>query len=327
MLLANEADHPMISILICSRDRRSELRKMVDVLNLMDTSHAFDVVVVEETNDPSPIEGVHYFQHPVKDHGFPYARNLSIAKSTGDILVFVDDDCQIKGKWLDNLLKPFQDKSVVGVQGGVVVPEGTNAVGWAETILGFPGGGIKRILESGGNVQDTVEISTLNSAYRRWAIEAVGGFNDRLKWGGEDYLLAKKVCRLGKCLFVPDALVAHRTRGDLASIWHWFVRRGQADIGVVRSKEYAGASWGSILRSSWMFKLFLVSSLCLLFSVGLSDVITAAFFFYLALQYYRNFSIWKSSGAPLKTLFVIPFVRLTMDVAADVGRMKGILHG
>jgi GT2 family glycosyltransferase len=327
MLLENEADHPRISILICSRGRRLDLEKIVHDLKMMDTIYPFDIVVVEETNNPRPIEGVQYFPHEVKNLGFAHARNISIAKSTGEILVFVDDDCQIKEKWLENLLRPFQDKSVVGVQGGVTVLDGTNVVGWTESILGFPGGGVKRIIEAGGNVQNTIEISTLNSAYRRWVVEAVGGFDGRLKWGGEDYLLAKKACQYGKCLFVPDALVAHRVRGDLVTIWHWFVRRGQAEVGVVRSKEYAGASWGSILRSSLIFKLFSISLLCLLFSVGLIYVIPAAFFFYLVLQYCRHFSIWKKGDAPLKTLLIIPFVKLTMDVAADVGRMKGSVLG
>jgi len=316
-----------VSILICSRDRRFDLETIVNDLKSMGTGYTFDIVVVEETNDPLPIEGVHYFPHPVKNFGFPYARNLSVAKSTGEILVFVDDDCQISNEWLNNLLRPFQDKSVVGVQGGVVVPEGTNAVGWAESILGFPGGGIKRIIESGRKLRQTVEISTLNCAYRRWVVDAVGGFDGRLKWGGEDYLLAKKACQHGKCLFVPDAVVAHRVRGKLAGIWQWFVRRGRAEIGVVRSREYEGAGWIAILRNSLMFKFFLISVFCLFLSIDLIYIIPTAFFFYLVMQYYRNFSVWRISGAPLKTLLIIPFIKLTMDVAADSGRIKGILRG
>jgi GT2 family glycosyltransferase len=327
MLLKSGSDTPTISILICSRDRRSDLGKIVFDLKSINTNHKFDVIVVEETNDPIPIEDVVYISHPVKNLGFPYARNLSISQSTGEIMVFVDDDCQVKEGWLDKLLRPFEDKSVVGVQGGVVVPDGTNAVGWTESILGFPGGGFKRIIESGGAEQDTIEISTLNSAYRRWVVEAVGGFNSRLKLGGEDYLLAKKACQYGKCLFVPDALVAHRARGDLSSIWHWFVRRGQAEIGVARSREYAGAGWMSVLRSSLMFKLLMITLLCLSLSVGLLYILLFFLFFYSVLPYYHGFPIWKESGAPFMSFMIIPYVKLTMDLAADVGRLKGILRG
>ena len=248
MLLKSGPDTPTISILICSRDRRLDLEKIVDDLKRMKTVYPFDIVVVEETNDPRPIEGVCYFPHEVKDLGFAHARNLSIAQASSEIVVFVDDDCEIQAGWLDNLLRPFEDEYVAGVQGGVLVPEGNNAVGWAETLLGFPGGGVRRIILSGGAVQDTIEISTLNSAYRRRVIEAVGGFITRLKWGGEDYLLAKKACQHGKCLFVPDALVAHRTRGNLSSVWHWFVRRGRAEIGVVRARDFSDGGWDTVFR-------------------------------------------------------------------------------
>jgi GT2 family glycosyltransferase len=327
MLLEKGAYNPTVSILICSRDRRCDLEKIVSDLKRMDTHYLFDIVVVEETDDPSPMENVQYVPHPVKNYGFPFARNLSITASTGEILVFVDDDCQIKKSWLDNLLRPFEDKSVVGVQGGVVVPEGTNVVGWAESLLGFPGGGIKRIIVSGGKKQETIEISTLNSAYCRWVVEAVGGFDGRLKLGGEDYLMAKKACRYGKCLFIPEALVTHITRGNLASIWRWFVRRGQAEIGVVRSREYAGSNWRSILRSSLMCKFFAFSMLILLFPVDFIYIISVFFILYFFVQYWRSFSIWRKTTAPFKSYLILPLVKLIMDIAADVGRLKGVIHG
>lgn len=327
MLLGKGSDHPAISILICSRDRRSDLATIVKDLKTMKTRYLFDMVVVEETNDPAPIEGVHYFPHPMKNHGFPYARNLSVAKSTGQIVVFIDDDCRIRDLWLDNLLKPFEDETVVGVQGGVVVPEGTNAIGWAESLLGFPGGGVKRIIASGGSLQETIEISTVNSAYRRWVVEAVGGFDGRLKLGGEDYLLAKKACRHGKCLFAPDALVTHRVRGNLVHIWHWFVRRGRAEIDVVRTREYERAGWGTVLRGSLTAKFVLISFLGLLLSGGWIYVIPVALALYLGLQYCRIFSIWRKSGASVKTLLIVPVVKLMMDVAMDAGRVQGIFRG
>jgi GT2 family glycosyltransferase len=327
MSVKNGPHDPTISILVCSRDRRSDLERMTGDLRRMNTRHRYEIAVVEETDAPRPIEGVRYFSHPVKNLGFPYARNLSIEKATGEILVFIDDDCQVRDGWLDNLVRPFEDRSIVGVQGGVTAPDGSNVVGWAESLLGFPGGGIKRIIASGGNVQETIEISTLNSAYRRWVIEAVGGFDGRLKWGGEDYLLAKKACRHGKCLFVPDALVAHRTRGELASIWRWFVRRGRAEIGVVRSREYARATWGSILRSSLICKFVAVSLLSLLFPGGLIYVISTFFIFYFLVQYCRSVSVWRKSKAPFKSFLILPFVKLSMDLSSDVGRLKGIFRG
>ena len=82
-------------------------------------------------------------------------------------------------------------------------------------MIGFPGGGIRRMIESGGRIEPTTEVSTLNAAYRRKVVEAVGGFDERLKWGGEDDFFAKKACKHGSCLFVPAAVVTHKPRGSL----------------------------------------------------------------------------------------------------------------
>jgi len=327
MPLENEAAAFSISILICSRDRRSDLEEIVRDLKTMNTRYAFDIVVVEETDSPRPIEGVHYVPHPVKYLGFPYARNLSVKESAGEILVFVDDDCRISEGWLDSLLEPFKDPAVVGVQGGVVIPERSNALGWTESLLGFPGGGITRILDADGSPQPTIEISTLNSAYRRWVIDAAGGFDQRLRLGSEDYLLAKKACRLGSCLFVPAARVSHRVRGSLRGIWQWFVRRGTAEIAVVRTREYAGANGLTVLKSSLLVKLLLLLLAGLLVPIPAFLLLLAALVLYVILQYGRFYFPWAESGAPLSSLLILPFVKLIMDTAADVGRLKGLLRG
>jgi glycosyltransferase involved in cell wall biosynthesis len=119
-----------ISILICSRDRRHELQSLVSDLQEMKSPYSFDVVVVEETNHPRPLQGVKYIPHAVANRGIPYARNLALASARGDIIVFLDDDCTIHDGWLKNLLDPFRDESILGVQGGVNVPESTCAIGW-----------------------------------------------------------------------------------------------------------------------------------------------------------------------------------------------------
>jgi len=187
----------LVSIAICSRNRRKPLANLVHSLKTMKTKYRFEIVVIEETDNAWQVDGVQYIPHGMKNYGIAYARNLALANSNGEIIVFIDDDCSIHANWLNNLLEPFVDNSVAGVQGGVSVPESTNAIGWAESILGFPGGGFKRVLEARGKNQKSREISTLNCAYRRSVFDIIGGFNEKLSYGGEDYLLAKQAFRLG----------------------------------------------------------------------------------------------------------------------------------
>ena len=323
---AAEGD-PLISILIVSRDRRRHLETLVARLKDMDTRHRYEIVVVEETDRPEPFEGVTYVPHPVADLGIPYARNLALANATGELVVFIDDDCTVPDQWLNRLLTPFQNARVVGVQGGVTVPPDTNPVGWAETILGFPGGGVKRVLESKGRTIETKEVSTLNCAYRKWVIEEIGGFDERLKLGAEDYILAKEACTYGQCLFVPDAIVAHESRGSFLKIWKWFVRRGRSDIKAQRTRSSNEYALSMVLKSSVGLKVCGLFIACLIFDTSLLVLLPAALLSYAGLQYIRHFKAWKETRTSFKTLCVISPVKLLMDIAMDWGRVKGLLLG
>ena len=311
----------LVSILICSRDRRRALEALGKDLLSLETKFHLEIVAVEETNDPVPIQNITYVSHPVADRGIPFARNLALAHARGEIIVFLDDDCIIHDGWLNEILEPFKDDSVVGVQGGVTLPHDTNPIGWVETLLGFPGGGHRRILEAKGAIQETREISTLNCAYRRWVFEKVGGFQKELKYTGEDYVFAKQACDLGRCLFVPNALVSHEARGSFGNIWRWFVRRGRADIDVIRIGGWKRRAIAWLLRSSIVLKALTVLILSHLFLGNALLWLVIGLLCYGFIQMGRLYKIWKQVRLPIDVILFAPFVKLTMDLAIDWGRI------
>lgn len=315
-----------VSILICSKDRRDNLEQLVSALLVMKTDYAFEIVVVEETDIPKLMERVLYIAHPVKNLGIAYARNLALSHAKGEIIVFIDDDCTFHNNWLNNLLQPFKDKSVLGVQGGVIVPERTNFIGWAESILGFPGGGIKRVITAKGKPRISKEISTLNCAYRKQIVDKVGGFDETLKFGGEDYIFAKQVSAHGICLFIPSSAVDHTPRGSFKKIWFWFVRRGKAEIKVAQSRKYKNADYKSLIRGSLGIKLTLLILACFftpIFTVYLLGIII---FLYGFVIYARNYKIWKSSRSSIFAFVILPVVKSIMDLATDCGRLMAFIY-
>jgi len=314
-----------ISILVCSKSRRKDLENLVTILTRMSTGLNYEIIAVEETEKHSPIEGALYISHPVENKGFPYARNLALQNASGEIVVFVDDDCIVQEGWLDNLLEPFRDDSVVGVQGGVTVPSDTNAVGWAESLLGFPGGGIRRVVQAKGEIQETKYISSLNCAYRKWIVDKVGGFEESLKWGAEDYFLGESACKLGKCVFAPSALVSHAARGSLSKIFLWFYRRGRSEVGVARVDNQKDTTVWTILKSSLTAKLLLAFLICIVVLDWSETLIVFFLIAYIFFQYCRYFKAWHLSSTPFMTLAWLPFVKLTMDLGADWGRIRGII--
>jgi len=317
---------PPVSILVCTRDRRAMLDTLLADLHAQDYDGQYEIAVIEETDDPRPIEGVNYVPHPVMNKGIAFARNLAIKHAAHDLIVFVDDDCQVETDWLRRLVQPLDDPQVLGVQGGVTVPDGTNAVGWAETLLGFPGGGVSRIHHSGGKIQETREVSTLNAAYRKQALLDAGGFDAAARFGGEDYLLAKKVARQGRLLFVPSALVCHAARGSIPAIWRWFVRRGTAEFDLWRHNLAADGFGGWMIRSSAGLKLLCVLLLWPWF--GFWPVVLL-FTVYVMLAWWRMRWCLREQvigcTVPWTAFAIVPAVKLCMDLASDAGHLNRLL--
>jgi len=316
-----------VSILVCTRDRRDMLGALLKDLHKQDYADDMQIIVVEETDEPRPPEGVDYFPHPMKNMGIAYARNFAVAHAKHGIVVFVDDDCRMDEGWLSALVEPLlEDEAVLGAQGGVTVPEGTNAIGWAETLLGFPGGGVTRIHQSGGKMQETREVSTLNAAYRKQALLDAGGFNAAARFGGEDYLLAKKVARQGRLLFVPSAFVRHAARGSFPAIWRWFVRRGTAEIDLWRHDLATDGFGGWMIRSSVGLKLLCVLLLWPWFGFW---PIVLLFTVYVMLAWWRmRWCLYKQTtghAVPWTAFAIVPAVKLCMDLAADVGHLNRLL--
>ena len=317
-----------VSILVCTRDRRDMLDRLLADLRAQNYAGNMQTVVVEETDDPRLPPGVDYVPHPVRNLGIAFARNLALEHASHDLVVFVDDDCRVARGWLQSLVTPLDDLQVLGVQGGVTVPKGTNAIGWAETLLGFPGGGVTRIHHSGGRIQETREVSTLNAAYRKQALLDAGGFDAAARLGGEDYLLAKKVARQGRLLFVPSALVRHAARGSIPAIWRWFMRRGTAEIDLWWHGLAADGFGGWLIRSSVGLKLLCVLLLWPWFEFW---PVALLLIVYVMLAWWRM--RWCLHGrvtgcvVPWAAFAVVPAVKLCMDLAADAGRLNRLLKG
>jgi glycosyltransferase involved in cell wall biosynthesis len=319
-----------ISILICSKNRRRMLESLVLELRQLNSDFTVEIVVVEETDTGDPIEGVNYVSHPLAHRGIGYARNLALKNASSDFLVFLDDDCKVSQDWLQKLIQPLlADDGVLGVQGGVTVPALSNTIGWAETLLGFPGGGLKRIIEAEGKWQETRNVSTLNCVYRRSSIEQVGGFDESLASGGEDNLLANMICRHGRCTFAPEAVVTHEPRGYLRKIWGWFVNRGRSDVELIQTRKLKQANAINLLRGSLSGKI-LALGLALFFAsyvIPLSLLVPSALILYFKFQMLRYYKVWRRSRCGLSVLLTIPIVKITMDIAADYGRLQRLTFG
>ena len=311
-----------VSILVCTKDRPVLLQRALPGLlaAAVDVPHT-EVLVIRE-GDQTPLDPrVRVVEVPARGRGFGYTRNLAVRSAKGSLLVFIDDDCQVAPGWLDALLRPFEDPSVLGVAGAILV-EDCNRTGYAESILGFPGGGLKYLDAVAGRVNPTQYLSTCNCAYRRSAILAAGGFSEAARSGGEDSLLAAVVTTQGRCVYTPHAIACHAPRGTLRGNFRWFLRRGFAETQLLGLQHGTGQAFRQALRCSLFVRLLVVLAGCSLFPALVPGTPFLPVVYYLLLLWRYRFC--RKYHAHRGAWWWVPVVKTAMDTGADVGRWKAV---
>ncbi|GIW53991.1 MAG: glycosyl transferase [Nitrospiraceae bacterium] len=314
-----------VSVIICSKDRHEDLiRAVTSVRRSGKTGETAEIVVVEETDEPQAIPGVQYVSIPRRDYGFGYARNVAVKEAAGELLLFIDDDCEAEEGWAEELVAPLLENPAIHGVAGAVLVKNCGLLGYAENILGFPGGGLRYLHQARGQVVPTVYLSTCNCAYRRDAVLNAGGFSEEARAGGEDALLAERVATVGLCVYAPRAVVYHRARDRFGAIFTWFVRRGYGELATWERHLDRAFYARYLLRSSWTVRvaafLILVSAFPTL----------ARFVPALALLYYGvvlwRFRFARAYPAHRRAWRVVPLVKMTMDLGTEAGRWKYMLE-
>lgn len=145
--------------------------------------------------------------------GLSYARNHGIHATTGDIVVFLDDDVEVHEDWLDELLAPFSDPRVA-VVGGKVLPFGMQEFpDWLPREYGF----LASVFDPANAVCEIDKVMGANFAVRRSVLEQVGLFDVSLGrkgkklLGGEEVELFHRIREAGyKIVYTPLSVVWHK---------------------------------------------------------------------------------------------------------------------
>src|SRR5581483_11417986 len=125
------------------------------------------------------------------------ARNLGWRAARGGIIAFTDDDCLPTSDWLSAGVAPFTD-DVMAVSGRIRVPlSGTPTDYEYDT----------------SHLEDS-EFATANCFYRREALLAVGGFDERFKtaWREDSDLFFLMLEHGFRCQTCEAAVVVHPVR-------------------------------------------------------------------------------------------------------------------
>lgn len=248
-----------VTVAVCTRDRPDDLRRCLAAIGAL-TSAVAEVLVVDNASADSSTRDVagefpfvRYVWEPRQ--GLDFARNRALLEASTPYVAFTDDDVIVHPRWVDGLLRAFQEEPSAVVVTGLVVPAelATPAPLVFEAEGGF-GRGFRRqyFAAAIGNGEVAARRyagigragTGANMAVRRAPVLELGGFDPALDvgtptGGGGDLELYFRVIAAGHALvYEPTAVVRHRhrqtmeglarqRRGDGTAFASWFLGAGR----------------------------------------------------------------------------------------------------
>jgi cellulose synthase/poly-beta-1,6-N-acetylglucosamine synthase-like glycosyltransferase len=199
----------MISIIIPAFNASKTINACIESLLSQKASEKFEVIIVDDGSMDNTAEVVKKFKKvklvQQENKGPASARNNGARHAKGNIIVFIDSDCVAGKNWLEEMILPFNNLEVVGVQG-------TYKSMQKELMARFEQLRIMQRHEKMRKQQFIDFIGSFSAAFRKTAFFPVKGFDENYPMAsGEDTDLSFKLSAKGrKLVFASKAVVWHQ---------------------------------------------------------------------------------------------------------------------
>lgn len=227
-----------VSVIIPTLNRNDILINTLKDLLLQDYPD-FEIVVIDQTEQTRPelmdfikkYPRIKYIHQTEKSS--PRARNTGVQNATGEILLFLDDDVEIKAKdFIASHIENYQDPKI-GLVGGRVIYNWEDNISYKE-VGRLKYWGLKEITNFDSTQKTKIDHAPGgNLSVIKTIFEQVGGFSEIYKGNAhmEETDFCLMVRRAGhKMVFEPKAVLRHlqassggNRAGDLYEFRYWLV--------------------------------------------------------------------------------------------------------
>jgi len=249
-----------ISIIVATKNRPKELAYFLNSVNSVNDKFS-ELVVVDSSSDSDTIEANRLSTSNVNgkylffaEKGLSKARNHGISNSSGEIVVFADDDFIATNGWLDNISKRFDAPEVFCVTGRMLSLRKDASSNLYERTMSFDRGKNSKVF-SKKNLQVRCLFSTLTKVGQKrlgdqtpvpWAVgfgfcsfqrrvfDIIGPFDINLgrgtkAVGADDTDIFYRVLKAGLSIcYSSDAVVLHNHRVSKDRLLEDFFNAGQS---------------------------------------------------------------------------------------------------
>ena len=240
---------PRVSVVVCSYNGGRTLEQCLRSLGGL-AYPDYEVILVDDgsTDETQAIAGrfpqVRNLRQ--KNCGLSAARNAGLAAATGEIIAYTDSDCFVDADWLTLLVNQLARREAAAVGGPNLTPED----GWLAGCIACAPGQPNHVLESD---EEAEHIPGCNMAFRRDALQAVGGFDPLFRKAGDDVDLCWRLQAAGyRVTFAPGAFVWHYRRQGVRAYLRQQVGYGEAEALLAqkhpeRYSVFGGSIWRGVI--------------------------------------------------------------------------------
>jgi glycosyltransferase involved in cell wall biosynthesis len=217
---------PKISVVVCTFNGRRSLWECLDGLLRLDYPNYEVVVVNDGSTDGTEQIAEKYGMRLIttENRGLSSARNTGLQAATGEIVAYIDDDAYPDPHWLRYVANTFMNSNHVGVGGPNIAPPGDGPI--AECVAHSPGNPVHILLSD----TEAEHIPGCNMAFRKSALEAIGGFDTQFRIAGDDVDACWQLQQRGGTLgFNAGAVVWHHRRNSVKAYWRQQHNYGKAE--------------------------------------------------------------------------------------------------
>jgi GT2 family glycosyltransferase len=228
---------PDASVVVCSYNGAAHLPAVLASLRAQTLDgRRFETLVVDDgSSDPtSAVAGAHGARviTLAENCGLAAARNAGVREAQAPIIAFTDDDCVCEPDWLEQLIAPFADPTVLAVSGDVA-PAGPDSFNvrflqrrnplapLPGVFLDAPSPARRLAVYARGLLlgpprpvpgERLYSVVGANMAFRRRLLRELGGFDEAFRFGSEEKELCIRIhaeYEAAEIVFAPRAMVAH----------------------------------------------------------------------------------------------------------------------
>ena len=229
----------MLDVCICTHNPDRQLLTVVlqalvnqtlskDRYQVLVIDNASDVPISIEDLDPLSTAGVNFKLLSAPQLGLIYARQVAIASTTSDWVVFVDDDNELSPNYLEMVLRITANNPKLGCFGGkLLLPEAIDYPQWMESVtpyLGIKDIGDRELVNcvnywgeweppGAGFVVKRKVLELFEQRLARLSVSSVLGRQGKSLLSAEDSMIARGAYELGlDCAYQPQLQLIHHIK-------------------------------------------------------------------------------------------------------------------